>query len=145
MLWFYLALGTSVLWGLSYVLAEIVLNKGVSPAYFMLFANAISLPIYFIFANMTKTLKGSHDIAFNDTHAFWYLFISALCFVVANLMIFMSVNLKNASYASIVEITYPIFTILFTWLILKDFHLNTASIIGTIFIMGGVALIYAKG
>ena len=49
-------------------------------------------------------------------------------------MITASIQMKGASIASIIEISYPFFVVLFTYLIFKESNLNTATIIGGILV-----------
>jgi drug/metabolite transporter (DMT)-like permease len=52
--------------------------------------------------------------------------------------------MKNATLVNMIEITYPIFTIIFTAIFLKKFHLDTSSIAGATLIFAGVFLIFWK-
>jgi drug/metabolite transporter (DMT)-like permease len=143
-MWFIYAILASVMWGLGYVLSEKVLHGGVS-GHFLLFTSALmSMPIFLFSTYITKTLKPSLDILLDQRTLLSYLLISKLCVVFGSIFIFKSITLKNATYTSLIEITYPLFVILFSWLLFKDFHLNIITIVGALLVFCGVGLIYWK-
>lgn len=47
----------------------------------------------------------------------------------------------NATYVSLIEISYPIFVILFGYLFFKVNHFNMPVIIGTLLVMLGIGII----
>jgi drug/metabolite transporter (DMT)-like permease len=53
--------------------------------------------------------------------------------------------MQNASLVGMVEITYPLFTILFAYIFFKEFHLNVFTMLGGMLILSGVFLMYLKG
>ena len=59
----------------------------------------------------------------------------------AGLLIFLSIGAKNATLASLIEVTYPIFTAFFAWLLFRQATLNTATVIGAAFIFLGVLIV----
>ena len=48
---------------------------------------------------------------------------------------------KNATVASLLEISYPVFIILFTALFLRKLHLNTTGLVGAVLVLAGCALV----
>lgn len=59
----------------------------------------------------------------------------------ANLFIVYSIQVKDATAAGIVELIYPLFTILFTWLLFRENHITAPVILGGGLIFAGVLLI----
>ncbi len=51
---------------------------------------------------------------------------------------------KNATLASLLEIAYPLFIILFTALFLRKIHLNLTGFLGALLILGGSILVVAS-
>ncbi|MCD8497767.1 MAG: EamA family transporter [Alphaproteobacteria bacterium] len=43
-----------------------------------------------------------------------------------------------------IEITYPVFTILFAWLLYRDVQVNLHTALGGLLIFAGVGIIYFK-
>lgn len=144
-LWFFYALITSVIWGLGYVLSEKVLKAGVSPSFLMFLYTAFATPVFLAFSYYSKSLKSSMTAILNDGQIMFYFICVVVLFTIANILIFKSVVLKNATLASLVEITYPLFTVIFSFLFFKEFHLNHLTMAGTFCIFLGVGLIYLNG
>ena len=123
-MWFIYALATSLCWGLGYALSEKLLHNGVSPAFVMFVICLGGLPVYFLWSAQGGSLKSSWDIVAQNGDLLKYTIAMVVIFVCGNLLIMKSVALKNATYANIIEITYPVFTVLFTFLFFKTVHLN---------------------
>ena len=73
-----------------------------------------------------------------------WLVIAVAAATAAGLLIFMSIEAKNATVASLIEVTYPLFTAFFAWALFRQTTLNPATIIGALLIFAGV-LIVARG
>lgn len=143
-MWIAYAISAAIVWGLDYTLAERILVHKISPITLMIFQLSIGLLIFSCIGFSTQ-LK--HDLAFiNQNRYLIGLFIACvITFNLGNLLIFMSIKASNATIAAIIELTYPIFTILFTWLLFRVNYLSPAVIIGSLFIFAGVFLIFKFG
>jgi drug/metabolite transporter (DMT)-like permease len=143
-LWIYYALGASFFWGLGYVLSEKLLKEGLTPAFLMFIAAFITFPIYLALTAYMGDLKAGSSKLFSDWRLFSLTILMSLTIVGGNYLILMSVNEKNATLSALIEITYPIFTFILAWLILKEVQLNSGSLIGALLIFAGVTMIYIK-
>ena len=56
-------------------------------------------------------------------------------------LLYISINNKNATLASLIEITYPLFVVMFSYLLFKQLHVNISVIIGGVMIIAGAGLI----
>lgn len=72
---------------------------------------------------------------------FRLLLAYAAVWVAAEICISLSIAAKNASLAGLIEISYPIFIILFSILLFQENPLNLAVVIGGALIFAGVAII----
>ena len=81
------------------------------------------------------------ELMIQDKQILFYTIVAALCIVGGNYFIFLSLNEKNATLTSIVEISYPFFVALFSWLLFRDSQLNLSIFVGGLFIFAGVVLI----
>ena len=140
-LWFFYSMGASILWGLGYVLSEKVLKTGITPAVY-LFVVSILGTICYGLVTLLEGWRGSYDVLLVERRNILLLFITAFIFVVANILISYSVLAKNATMASFIEISYPVFTAFFAWLIFREVQFNFASLIGGLLIFSGVAFIF---
>lgn len=131
----------SLLWGLNYVAVEKV--AAYMSVYTLL---ACELVIAFIVILLIGVAKGTlntdiHTILTNKKLVFFIL-LSIISFTLGNFAIASSVAAKNATLAGIIEVSYPIFIVLFSWLILGQTHLNSSVVIGGLMIIAGVLVVY---
>jgi len=71
--------------------------------------------------------------------------IELVVMILANVAIVLSIQSKNATTAGLIELSYPLFTILFTWVLFHEHHLNMATVIGSILISLGVICVGFAG
>ena len=63
---------------------------------------------------------------------------------VANMFIVLSIGSKNAALSGLIEISYPLFIALFSWLFFRENNLSVGAILGGTFVLIGVSLIYVS-
>ena len=56
-------------------------------------------------------------------------------------LLYLSINNKNATLASLIEITYPVFVIFFAYVLFRQIHVNLSVAIGGLFILSGAVII----
>ena len=106
------AIGAAVTWGLVYTIDQRIL-RGASP-FALLFVD--SLITAFILLPVLLFDKGSLASLSGATAKTWLLIIISLILAaLANFLIFSSIKIIGASYASIFEIAYPFFVVLFSY------------------------------
>jgi drug/metabolite transporter (DMT)-like permease len=138
-MWLAYALLAAVLWGLNYSLAEKVL-QGIAPITLLAFEMLFGAIIFFIISYFT-TLKSDWSALLARPDLRWLTICEIIAVLIASYFIVLSIHTKNATVAGIVELIYPLFTILFTWLIFREAHLNIPVILGGLFILCGVLII----
>lgn len=144
-LWLYYALAASTIWGINYVFAEKLLEKGFPISLLMALESALAFPIFLGLSYMKNEATSGFTMLKQDPQTLWLLGAVIVAFLSANFFVFSSIQAKNATLAGLIEITFPIFVILFTWLFFKEVHLNLYSAAGGLLVMLGVAIIYLKG
>jgi len=144
MIWFIYALGAAIIWGINYAVAGRLLERGMSPQTLFL------IDMVFGAAGMAALISftGKWSTTFTElnlprTDCLW-LFVAVLTAMTAALLIFMSIQAKNATVASLIEVTYPFFTAFFAWMLFRQNTLNFATILGGLLILAGVVII-ARG
>jgi drug/metabolite transporter (DMT)-like permease len=134
------ALLASILWGLNYVLFEKVMNR-VNIFTMMFFEYLICTIIVgilcLIFGNIKSDLQNIYDIKYT-------FIVNVFVYLLASLMIASSIKHSNAVVAGLVEISYPLFIIFFSFLILKDVNIDMKTIIGGLLIFIGVLIVFLK-
>ncbi|MEM6812225.1 MAG: EamA family transporter [Pseudomonadota bacterium] len=143
-LWFFCALGTAVLWGLSYAISEKVMKDGITPIFIMVTTGFFYFVIAFLIAYFSEGFKSGFTVLETNKSTLINLLIMSLAFIGGTFLIYYAINLKNATYANLIEITYPIFTLLFAYILYKEIQINISTMIGGIMIFAGVVLIYIK-
>lgn len=143
-LWFIYALSAAVMWGLGYVLSEKLLRFGMTPAFMMIVANLLMLPLLIGLVVYMGETKQQISLLFGSKGMIFLTCAMSLLIIGGNFLILTSINEKNATLASLIEISYPLFTCFFAWLILKETQINWAQAAGGLLIFSGVCLIYLK-
>ena len=143
-MWFFYALGASAMWGMGYLFSEKILKAGIAAPFLSLVYVLSAMPVYLLICHFTNSLKPGVEILSANKTVILYFAIMTASFVAGTYLVFTSISWKNATLVNLVEISYPVFTVLFSWLIFKEFHLNMASLFGAILIFSGIALIYLK-
>ncbi len=139
-MWIVFSLLAAALWGLVYTLDEQVYHYISVPTSLAILSFVCCVVMLIIsiaqgsFVTDVRTIMGSKDVMI-------LLFLLALVFTLAELFIGFSISSRNATLAAIIEIAYPLFTVLFGILLFKQNHLSTSIIIGGLMIAGGVAVI----
>ncbi len=143
--WFFMALAAAVSWGLAYTLLDKILRTTPFDSQLLLFSlcliQAVVLGIALVAKGGVAEMVSKSNISLQTVGLFA---ICATAFIAGNLLVFHSIQLKNAVLVNLIEITYPVFTFLFTWLLLRDSALTIHTAIGGMMIMGGVAIIFLK-
>lgn len=145
-IWFFMALGSAICWGLAYTLTDKAMRMGISSPLF--FVGISSLVQAFVFLGLSGTvgnLRNHLRMISGDIPLMGCLLVSICAYAAGNLLIFLAIREKNAAMANLVEISYPFFTILFSLIVLRESAVNGWALAGGILIFCGIALIYLKG
>ena len=65
--------------------------------------------------------------------------------LVANGLSYLAIRHKNASLVAFIEIAYPLFTLIFAYLLFREFQLTAISMVGALLILVGVIVLVAAG
>ncbi len=142
--WFFYALLSAVFYGISYSTSGKIVSDILSPSFLLLLQGLIAIPLYLFISHSNGSFKlGFEELLANKT-ALLLVLVSALAILAGNFFIYHSMALKNATLANLVEISYPVFTLLFAWVLFKDIQLNWASAFGGLLIFAGITVIYLK-
>jgi drug/metabolite transporter (DMT)-like permease len=139
-MWLFLSLGAAVLWGLNYLSAEKVMAR-LSP--FTLMAVELAVACLFMLGLAVASGRITSDIAAirSEPRVMGFLALSVVSYAVASLCIVLSVVMKNATLAGLIEVSYPLFIALFAWLLFREHHITPSVVVGAILIFSGVGVI----
>lgn len=136
--WYLTALAAAIVWGIHYPLVDHALKKLSLPGVLLLTA----LPILLMPLLTLRHLQ--NDIGVLQA-ASWperlLLLAPALTSLVGSVLLFAAIGSKNATLASLIEISYPAFVALFAWLLFKEMHLTPGALLGGALVVSGVVLI----
>ncbi|MBN8709047.1 MAG: hypothetical protein BGO12_23255 [Verrucomicrobia bacterium 61-8] len=141
-MWFIFAIVAAICWGASYASSGRVIERGLSPLvfffYFTLSGAAWSL------ASLLISGKGSRILA--EPRALggeiWWLVLSIVTSCIGGLCIYHAIGGRNATVASLIEISYPLFVALFAWLFFRELQMNWQTMLGGLLILSGVGVVF---
>ena len=141
-MWLIYALGAAILWGINYSVSGRVLERGVSP--FTLFLLDLVFGLLAIGAIILGTGRAKNVLSeVRSLGPDWPLLLVVMsCVTAAGLLSFMAIGDKNATLASLIEISYPFFVAFFAWLFFREVQWNWPTLLGGMMTLGGVAVVY---
>lgn len=142
MLWFWASIASAVFWGIGYAFSDYTLKHGIPVAAQLALCGFILTPFYTVLALSNGSLQKSIGLLRGDTKLATYFILAAVSYALANMLIFWSIQAKNATLSSLIEIAYPFFTPLFVWLIFGENQLSLNALAGGLLVFAGVAVIY---
>ena len=135
---FLLPIVAAVLWGLHYLLSERVMQD-INPSTFWLLAGLVQVAIAagtFVFGAEPLQLKALWTVP----NLFWLVVITILAGVIAEAATVYGIAYNGAAYAAFGELAYPLFIVLFGFLIYGQARLSPLEMLGGVLIIGGAAL-----
>lgn len=140
-MWFIFSISAAILWGITYVLDEKIFKHiSISTALAIFcFFTSLTMVLYSVF---TKNFKIDFNKIISSPKLLFLILCAIVTSTVAEFMIGSSIQAKNATLSSLIEISYPLFTILFSYLIYKEIRISLSVALGGILIFTGTFLIY---
>jgi len=132
------AVGAAMIWGLHYPLVSRALQV-TSPITVYVLPNIILLlciPFFYktIVNDYYSILKSTWDIKLS-------IFLMMFTSIIASIGVYKAIHLSNATLASLIEITYPLFVVIFSFFIFHENHLSWPVVIGGILVTVGTGII----
>lgn len=143
MSWFWMALSAAGLWGLGYTINQITLRH-FSVLELLFFESVVVSLVFFIYFAWFGNW-GSFLFKLANPKLLILILLSSFIYIAASFLILSSISASNAGLAAIIESCYPIFTILFSYLIFRDAQFNFISAIGVVLIICGIVLVKLYG
>lgn len=143
MSWFWFALAAAILWGFGYTINQVTLKhfSAIELIFFESLIICIIFGIYFIYKGNFNDFTNKLS---NPRHLGLLLASSFIC-TIASIFIFKSISSSNAALAAIIESCYPIFTILFAFILFGEIQLNIMSALGFILVLTGIIIVKIYG
>jgi drug/metabolite transporter (DMT)-like permease len=136
--WYLTAIGAALIWGIHYPPIDNALKRLSLVSVLLLTA----LPILVVTPFFYRSLIGDYRVfmAMDGQERATVLAI-ALTSLLASVLLFLSIDSKNATLASLIEITYPVFVALFAYLLFREVYVNTSVLLGSLLVFAGVGII----
>lgn len=140
-MWAIAAVCAAMFWGLSYAVSERLMKTGFAPAFIMAVASMFSLPAYVLIAFRRSSVPEQIGMIRNNPKMFVGMVMTATLYIIANYLVFWAIKHKDATSVNLIEISYPLFTLLFAWLLFSDLQLNWGIGIGAMLILCGMGCV----
>ncbi len=139
-MWIVYALCAAMLWGLTYVLRgeiykQISIYSSLGITYFFFCI------ILLLFSHLTGRLRADIQTLSSSKTTLGYFAVAFFVLLFAEICIGLSISAKNPTLAGIVEIAYPLFIALFSFILFKQ-QVPLSTIVGGVIVFVGVGVIY---
>ncbi|WP_139559504.1 EamA family transporter [Methylotetracoccus oryzae] len=141
-MWLIYALSAAVIWGISYAASGRAIARGVPPLVFFTLYAAVALAMGLATLLVTGRIGTLSRIGQTIGDDLGWLVLAVTTSGLGALLIYLAIGEKNATVASLIEISYPLFVALFAWLFFQEIQFNRLTVAGAALILSGVALVY---
>lgn len=142
-MWFWATLIASVCWGLSYVIVELLLKKYSIPYGLILLTTSIFTFTFWVCLNFytQKSVIEQLSKIITNYQVVGLVLLGAMSTVTALMLTYFAIGEKNAAIVTFLEISYPVFVVLFSFLLLPSFTINVFHLFGFLLIFTGAMLV----
>lgn len=138
-LWFYMAFSTAILWGVYYACNEQI-QKHIDLKTYLCISFLVNLTGYAIWALSSGVLQD--DLSSPRIYkAMPWIIICCMASFIGNYCSVAAVKYGGAAYASIIEISYPVWVVIFVSIINGKNEITLKTMIGGIIIFLGTLLV----
>lgn len=136
--WYLPAIAAAVVWGLHYPLVEHALRRVSLTTVVLLTAAPMALVALAFPARLAADWR-----AFSALPAGERLLIAAIAVtsLAGTVLLYLAVRGRNATLASLIEISYPAFVAIFAWLLFREWQVNAGVLLGAGLVFAGTAII----
>ena len=136
--WYVTALGAALIWGVHYPLVDFALKRISVFSVLMLTVLPIVLLMPVFMRDIARDLDAVRGLPGIEQGMIAAIGLTSLLGAV---LLYLSIAGKNATLASLIEITYPLFVAFFAYAIFRPVHVNASVIVGGLLVMAGAGLI----
>ena len=136
--WYLTAIGAALIWGIHYPLIDNALKKLSLVTVLLLTAIPIVAVTPFFRDSLASDYRLLLAMSWSERVPVLALALTSL---LASVLLFVSIDSKNATLASLIEITYPLFVAVFAFLLFREVHINPSLLLGGVLVFAGVSVI----
>lgn len=134
---YFFAICAAIIWGIVYTIDQKILLS-TSPFILLFFYSLVTTLVMLPFAILDK--EAFKSIFFGNKKNLWLILACVLLSAVANFLILTGIKKLDAATASIIEIAYPFFVVLFSYVFFRSTP-NVYFFIGGALILVGVVVV----
>ena len=136
--WYIPAIVAALVWGLHYPLIEFALRRVSLTTVVLLTALPMALVALAFPARLATDWRQFMMLPNGER-----FMIAAIAFtsLAGTVLLYLAVRGRNATLASLIEISYPAFVAIFAWLLFREWQLNTGVLLGAGLVFAGTTLI----
>ena len=136
--WYVAALGAAVTWGIYYPLADMALKKVSIYSVILLSMIPVLLVLPIFIKSVSKDIAVVRGLPWSEQ---WIFLVLGLIGLVGEVLVYTAITGKNATLASLIEMTYPVFVVVFAYLFYREMHVTPSVFVGGLLILTGAAII----
>lgn len=136
--WYLTAVGSALVWGIHYPLIDNALKKLSVMSVLLLTAIPVLLVAPWFRSSLLSDYRSLSQLSWDAKIPILALSLTSLS---ASFLLFVSIESKNATLASLIEISYPMFVAMFAYLLFREVHLNPSVLAGSLLVFLGVGII----
>lgn len=136
--WYIAALGAAIMWGIHYPLIGHALKYISLPSVLVISV----LPLFVLGPFFVRPVLADLQTLMGLDWGIRALILAvSLTSLMGTVFLYLAIGGKSATLAAVIEISYPVFVALFTWLLFREAHINASVVIGGALVFAGVATI----
>jgi len=136
--WYVAAIAAAVTWGIYYPLVDMALKRIslFSVILLSMIPVLLAMPLFLkVISDDIETVKTL------PTSEQWVIVSLGLIGLFGEVMVYLAIGGKNATLASLIEMTYPLFVVLFAYIFYRQVDVTPSVFIGGLLILAGAGLI----
>ncbi len=136
--WYVMALAAALVWGIHYPLVDFALKRVSVYSVLLLSVLPVLLLMPIFLRDVVRDLDKVRALPGMEQGMIAAIGLTSLLGAV---LLYLSIAGKNATLASLIEITYPVFVAFFAYVMFRHVHVNASVIVGGLLVMTGAGLI----
>jgi drug/metabolite transporter (DMT)-like permease len=136
--WYLAALAAAVTWGIYYPLVDMALKRISLFSIILLSAIPVLLAMPFFIKTVGDDIETVQALPVSEQ---WIFAALGLIGVFGEVMVYLAITGKNATLASLIEMTYPLFVVIFAYVFYRQMHVTPSVFVGGLMILSGAGLI----
>ncbi len=136
--WYLAALVAAITWGIYYPLVDMALKRISLYSVILLSMIPVMLAIPLFLNTVRNDIETVRALPTSEQ---WIFIVLGLIGLFGEVMVYTAITGKNATLASLIEMTYPLFVVIFTYVFYRQMQITPSVFAGGLLILVGAGLI----